>query len=84
MRRHEPNLRQLDNRLPDLQRRAGLYAGKWEARGAQVRTSDGTVIATALDEETACYLKDLHTHFLPVLNQLHYALRGAADLKGNT
>jgi hypothetical protein len=81
MRRYEPNLRQLDPRLGGLQRQAGSRAGKWRVRDNKVLASDGQIIATCPDAETAAYLRDLHTHFLPILNQLHYFLRSSADLE---
>jgi hypothetical protein len=79
--RNEPNLRQLDPRLPDLHRRAGGFADTWIADGTRVGTSGGDPVCVASTPELARYLRDLHTHFLPVLNQLLYRLRGAADLE---
>ena len=79
--RNEPNLRQLDPRLPDLHRRAGGFADTWTTDGERVVTSRGDPVCVATSPKLACYLRDLHTHFLPVLNQLLYRLRGSADLE---
>jgi hypothetical protein len=82
MRPHnEPNLRSLAPRLLLLQRQAGRLADTWLVRGKQVWTSAGEPITEAATPELAQYLCDLHTHFLPVLNQLLYRLRGSADLE---
>jgi hypothetical protein len=79
--RNEPNLRQLDPRLGELRQEAGRRAGTWVVRDTKVTTSDGQPVCTAESAGMARYLRDLHQHFLPVLNQLLYRLRSSADLE---
>jgi len=79
--RNEPNLRALDPRLPEARRMAGENAGVWRAVDERVETSGGDLVAVASSHSLARYLVALHTHFLPVLNQLLYRLRSGADLE---
>ena len=79
--RNEPNLRQLDPRLRAVQLQAGRYAGTWKTANLTVLTSDGALVCSAVDLDTAKHIVAVHNHFLPVLNQLLYRLRGSADLE---